>query len=523
MILHLEEAAPTKKRSVNQSTRVKATVPVPPEIAEVPVNTEKEERVTNANELAETKYAPTAAINKFIWRVQEKEGYFLLGEAAPDDDMYILNATVVSASYLHILWDGKSPRKRDEDNYFWQIKYEAYGCEIASEPFLLGNSDESRRTFIGDKATARIRANGGLFFEYLQDTELHFQIIRYQLGAGKELTNPEIMGLGFAPLKNLTDPANRELKLSMEILSEWGTPRIMDAKTKPEIRVLFGLEPIPNFFKLHTLGMEQNNNFPGPAIDYSISEEHAVQNELAAHQRANCALPSDVNGNDVQNGIGDAPDGLATDLDIESVSNTSNVRRLLQFEEQERRNNKSSISSNFTSPEKGSSYKHDGKHNPKGSISTYKEYSDSEESITEDASSNKENLSKIIPPPGSYVATIQLNKFWLKSKKSISDTFVLSYVHPPIGISEPPIEFIAEAVPDENERTDRHGFILLERDYSKTFDTSMLSEETLNQPLTVEFSKVGDVNRRTFACSYIPFGIVFAQQVGYRKLKDINS
>lgn len=503
MVLHLEEVTPEKRVQIQSGSNKQTALSSNPSTQNQSKNTdETEHEIKNAAKLSETRLLPCKDTNKFKWTVKEKDGYFQLGDPANDDDLYILNTTVISASYLHSLWDGKSPRKHLSDNCFWQIKYEAYGCEIASEPFLLGNDDDSRRTFIGDKATARIRTNGALFFEYLQETNLQFQIIRYQLGPNKELANPEVMGICFASLSELSSPDKREHRVCMDILSEWGTPRVLSMHEKPEVRVLFALEVIPNIFKICSSSVETNNN------EICRSESNVLPNSNEHESPINRIDADDNRRREVINRNEDALDGMeGGGSDFEAVSNTSNARRLLQFENHTRQNGSPpSVSSAVTSPEKRISDINSGEQ-PRVITVSSGSSSESEES------SNKENLARIMPPPGDYNVTIELNRFWLKSKRTINDNFILTYTHAPIGVLEKPVKCYSE--PHEQDCVDsRQAFVISHGEFTKSVTITKFSESLLNDPLTVEFARNTEGPKsKCFASAMIPFGRVFSERV----------
>ncbi|OXA58854.1 hypothetical protein Fcan01_07816 [Folsomia candida] len=189
------------------------------------------------------------SVDKFTWRISETDGCFQLGEPADGDDLYIFNITIISAHNLQFLWNGRSPKKPAEaDNYVWQIRYKAYGCEIKSDPFVLSTSDPSRRTFIGDKATARIRASAPYFYDYIQETAVEFHVIRFELSSSQDLINEEVMGVSFAELKDLAEADITELRTTLDIVSEWGYPNTIIPGEKPEVRTVFQLEATPGFF-----------------------------------------------------------------------------------------------------------------------------------------------------------------------------------------------------------------------------------------------------------------------------------
>lgn len=511
MILHLEDRRPEKqlKSQPGPANQAKLSIPAAKGPGISNTNPDNGVQSTNAVKLAETKMLPNREVHTFVWTVREKDGYFQLGDTAEDDDLYILNTTVISASYLHCLWDGKSPRKRLSDNFFWQIKYEAYGCEIASDPFLLADEDESRRTFIGDKATARIRTNGATFFEYLQDSNMQFQIIRYQLGQDKELGNPEVMGICFASLSELStsDPMKREHRVCMEVVSEWGTPRIVSVHEKPEVRVMFTLEAVPNFFKICLPELETNNNVVQSSIPplngFTVNDEGTVVRNSNNKQSQRVEERQQL---DEQ--TDDAPDGNAS-ADIESLSNRSNVRRLLQYEDENRRDGSPppSSSSLLTSPDRRLPSKKSSV-GTKFSQASSCNYSESDDT---DNSSNKENLARIMPPSGEYNVTVELNRFWLKSRRVIKDSFKLSYLHPPIGVSENSVQCYAESL-DPDVMEPRQGFITIDGTFTKSLEITKCSESLLNDPLTVQFSKATS-DDRCFASAMIPFGRIFSEKV----------
>ncbi|ODM90365.1 hypothetical protein Ocin01_16315 [Orchesella cincta] len=526
MILQLEDRSKEKRprevpKNIHQELAFESSKP------EYDVN----ETLKNAAVLSETKpirQEPTTT-EKFCWTVNEKDGYFQLGIPADKDDLYILNTTVISASYLHLLWDGRSPRKRSIDNYFWQIKYTAYGCEISSEPFLLAKDDESRRTFIGDKATARIRTNGVLFYDYLQDSALEFRIIRYLVGSNGELCNEEVMGLCFASLTDLTDPGKGEYRVALDVVSEWGTPRVISAHEKPEIRVIFTLDTVPNYFSFCTPQLNGSGD-AAPTSDinsanhsyneYSKNMLHEDEVDRRIHQ--NSERNSQTNEKKRQEG----EDAKSRVSPSEDVINQSNVRRLLKFEDELRKDddNKgspSSSSATSTPPRKPAASQKVVIDKPKQKQSNGASHtvSESEES---DFTSNKEDMAKFLPQPGDYKVEIQLTRFWLKSKKQIRDTFMLSYIHPPVGISDSRIDCFGE--PLSPEFTDsRQGFVIMDGELSKNIRITRFSEGLLNEPLTVEFRRVSDDrSSHCFASSMIPFGRIFSEKDHYnvRTLED---
>lgn len=133
----------------------------------------------------------------------------------------------------------------DVKGYKWTVEYKSFGYQISSDSFELDDSD-SKRGFIGDKATARIRANGAKFFEYLSETRLQFQVGRTKPGCKEQ----ELMGQTFLELADLTKPNIMVAKYDLEIISTAPYPvsaRFLDQK--PELRVLIDLEVVPDFFK----------------------------------------------------------------------------------------------------------------------------------------------------------------------------------------------------------------------------------------------------------------------------------
>jgi len=64
----------------------------------------------------------------------------------------------------------------------WDIVYKAYGCEIRTDYFRLAPDGT---TFIGDKSTARIRANSAQFYKYVSEGSIQFLIMRYDRASGR--------------------------------------------------------------------------------------------------------------------------------------------------------------------------------------------------------------------------------------------------------------------------------------------------------------------------------------------------
>lgn len=474
--------------------------------------------IKNAAKLSETKLLQKDVSSRFMWSVNEKDGYFLLGTERDRDDLYILNTTVISASYLHTLWDGKSPRKvgGNADNHFWQIKYKAYGCEIASEPFQLSNEDVSRRTFIGDKATARIRTNGALFFEYLDETTVEFHIVRYKLGPGNELADPEVMGLCFASLSELSDPEKREHRVCMNVVSEWGTPRLIAAGENPEVRVMFTMAAVVNYFTLCPSEGNDNGllrvppNFDAQLTSRNENSSNKVDKQASRlmqqqrHSLGEAALDHDIDELEIPE---DVPD--STDVDVENLNN-SNTRRLLQFESD---NGGAGVEANLESSSNSNSQgRPKGKPQASNTNTSTGNISDSEDTDS-GSGSNKENLARILPEPGDYKVTIELSRFWLKSRKLIEDCFVLSYIHPPLGISEEPVENFGEPLsPEFTER--RQGFTIISGEFSKVISITKFSESLISNPITVNFFRTeGGRKSNCFASAMIPFGRIFSERV----------
>jgi hypothetical protein len=113
----------------------------------------------------------------------------------------------------------------------------------------LSQGDSTRRTFIGDKATARIRGCAPNFCDYLQETAVDFHVVRFQLSPTQDLCNEEIMGICFGELKDLAQSDVPEIRLTMDVVSEWGYQNTIIPSEKPEIRAVFQLEATPAFFK----------------------------------------------------------------------------------------------------------------------------------------------------------------------------------------------------------------------------------------------------------------------------------
>ncbi|CAL8110553.1 unnamed protein product [Orchesella dallaii] len=516
MILQLEDRSIKEKRPLEAPKNMPQTRTLAGELSQ-PECDIPENILKNAAALSETKPLKheDVASGRFCWSVNEKDGYFQLGIPADKDDLYILNTTVISASYLHLLWDGRSPRKRT-DNYFWQIKYTAYGCEIATEPFLLAKDDESRRTFIGDKATARIRTNGALFYEYLKESALEFRIIRYIVGNNGQLCNEEVMGLSFAALTDLTNPSKGEFRVALDVVSEWGTPRVVSAHEKPELRVIFTLDTVPNYFSFCTPLLNgsgdavlasdvQNVNTNDKEFSNNILEEDEVDHQLKPSERFEIEDSSHT-ANYIE-----SEDVIARGVDpYEDMSNQSNVRRLLKFDDElhkDHRKRRSSSSSEASTPPSKPGVSQNPHAKKKEATETV---SESEET---DSATNKENLANFLPEPGEYKVSIELTRYWLKSKRLIKDKFMLSYVHPPLGIVDNRIKCFGE--PLSPEFTDsRQGFLILDGEHSKLFRLTRFSEGLLNEPLTVEFRKISDKNKSSncFASSMIPFGRIFSEK-----------
>jgi len=143
------------------------------------------------------------------------------------------------------LWDGDDGDQLGEDS-FWTIQYAAFGCNIVSDPFVLSGEKDGRRTFIGDKATARIRCNGALFHQYLNSTSLEFRVLRSTGAHGHQ----GVSGVSFAELKGLTKVDVKGLKATLEIVpyGDYGTTVSDFGSLKPELRIVIELSVIPSFF-----------------------------------------------------------------------------------------------------------------------------------------------------------------------------------------------------------------------------------------------------------------------------------
>lgn len=443
-------------------------------------------------------------LNKFVWTVNDEDGHFQLGAPADHDDLYIFNITIISGTNFHVLWDGKSPRKQQKE-YVWQVTYSAFGCDITAEPFMLGNDDSTRRTFIGDKACARIRANGLLFFEYLQETSLQFQIIRYQVGINNELISPEVMGFCYADLSLLS--GNRhEIKLSMDVVSEWGTTPARtiasgDATTKPEIRLAVNMEAIPNYFS-NQLNENGNKSIQDAEQRSKIYTNGHIQSD-AKDESKKVVLESNL----------DQVDGI-NEANVTEISNSSNVRRLLQFEND---NHKDYIDTDDYDV-LGNSSNVPSKSVPKkrqeqpvvANCGDTLELSESEDS---DFAQNFKKIASLMPEPGDYKVVIEFTSFWLKSGHILQKTYILRYSHPPIGIEEP-VDCYANRLEDEfTDPCQRYQVMIKGSPYPLTIKE--YSEALLNEPLTVEFHKFHDAadGTRCFATAMIPIGRIFFSEV----------
>ena len=101
------------------------------------------------------------------------------------------------------------------ENSQWRVEYKSFGFDISSDPFELTGNTETKRGFIGDKATAKIRSNGATFYKYLSSTSLEFHIFRTKAGSSVA----EEMGQICLDLCDLTKPNIQELKLDLEVMS----------------------------------------------------------------------------------------------------------------------------------------------------------------------------------------------------------------------------------------------------------------------------------------------------------------
>ncbi|CAG7667364.1 unnamed protein product [Allacma fusca] len=221
-MLHFEDPdkviAPVQKRKMILKTptkkdqTMKVPLPPPPSATEAP-----------------------PPLQEFMWSTNNEMGYFQLGQPGPSDDLYIMNITLIFCQHLRHLLVPKSSKLRDME---WRIMIDAFGITISSDNFMIPEDDceeaNCKSTYLGDKSTARIRANEQEFSRFLNHSVLEMKVTTVK---DEKL---ELQGTAFIELEALTNPEIIEIRSVVNIIPE--RAKNIPRQHKPQLSQIVDLE-----------------------------------------------------------------------------------------------------------------------------------------------------------------------------------------------------------------------------------------------------------------------------------------